>query len=210
MWNNELNTGLNDNNKINDKGTGKTKLLVLALVFQIVILSVMVFTNYAIVLWGEKITVKVEPVDPRSLFQGDYVRLGYPFNQLDLNTVRYDFDPTKITNDETIYLIFTPVNKTYEPSFVTQNPKKTAGQVYIKGKFLYMTYNPNTFDKTKDRGENSPPSILRAEWGIEQYFVPEGKGKEIENQIRDGVVYARLSIFHGKARIIELISEKSL
>ncbi|MCR4441725.1 MAG: GDYXXLXY domain-containing protein [Peptococcaceae bacterium] len=71
----------------------KTSLFILILFLQLAILAGMVFNNQLIILRGERITLKVEPVDPRSLFQGDYVRLEYPINRLNLKNIEHDFDP---------------------------------------------------------------------------------------------------------------------
>lgn len=191
---------------LNKVKLNKTKLFLLFLLFQILILALMVLTNYILILRGEKITVKVEPVDPRSLLQGDYVSLQYPFNTLDLNKIKHDFSPEEINGQKTIYLVFTKKGENFEPDFVTKDKQKTINKTYLKGKALYLTYPPLSKEEYFDQEELPPPSLLRAQWGIEQYFVPEGKGKAIEAKIREGIVYAHLALYRGKGRVIDLIT----
>ncbi|MGI6145700.1 MAG: hypothetical protein GX092_01135 [Clostridia bacterium] len=47
---------------------------------------------------------------------------------------------------------------------------------------------------------------IHVEWGIEQFFVPERKSREIEAKIRQGVVYAQISVLNGKSRVVDLIT----
>ena len=49
------------------------------------------------------------------------------------------------------------------------------------------------------------PVRLQAEWGIEQYFIPEGTGREIEEQITTGTVYAEIAVYKGRARVTGLL-----
>ncbi|MEW6663325.1 MAG: GDYXXLXY domain-containing protein [Bacillota bacterium] len=171
----------------------KTALIFAVLLLQIIILSIMVLNSYLVIFLGEKITLKVEPVDPRSLFQGDYVILNYSFNNLDLSHIEHDLDPNTGYRDSVFYMVFTPQGEVWVPSFVTQNPAKVQGQVYIKGRGYYY----------KDLYRQT----LHFRPGIEQFFVPEGKGKEIEDQIRKGVVYAQVSVYKGKARVTGLVNQ---
>ena len=87
----------------------KTPLLILAVLLQITILAVMVLNSYLVILWGEQIILKVEPIDPHSLFQGDYVRLGYGINSLVLSKINYDFDPKKVRTNDRVYLSLRPL-----------------------------------------------------------------------------------------------------
>lgn len=175
----------------------KGLLIIFIILFQIVILAAMVFNSYAVLLWGEEIDLKVEPVDPRSLFQGDYVILSYPFSNLDLSEVKYDFNPEDINHHDNIYLAFARKNDTWEVVQATKDPKNIDEEIYIKGKVLYVMDNLPI---------SSKPPTIHVKLGIEAYYVPEGKGKEIEEKINEGSIYARISVYKGRARVVELIT----
>lgn len=179
------------------------------LVLQIVLLAGMVLNSYLVILQGEKMTLQVEPVDPRSLFQGDYVILSYSFNNLDLSEISHDLVPEKVQNQQAVYLAFSQKNDTWAPDFVTQDATKMKGRTYIKGKILYLSRKPPEPGESPDPAgyDSLPLTMLHANWGIEQYYVPEGQGKAIEQQIQDGIVYAQVSVYQGKARVTGLLTE---
>lgn len=175
----------------------KTLLFILAILLQIVVLTVMVLNSYLIILWGEHIVLQVEPVDPHSLFQGDYVRLGYGLNSLDLSQIAHDFDPAQIKPQDRIYLSLLQKGDTWAPGLLTLDVAKVRDQTYLRGKVLYVMGN---FEK-----QLADPPRLQAEWGIEQYFIPEGTGRAIEEQITTGTVYAEIAVHKGKARVTGLL-----
>jgi len=182
-------------------------LLFLIIFFQLAILSFMVLNSYTVILWGEKIVLQVIPVDPHSLFQGEYVMLGYEINQLDLTKIEHDLDPDKITHQERIYLALEPQNDTWIPVMVTKTKDKVKDKLYLQGRVLYMS--PSPIDEKKEWTPDYQPTLtqLHAEWGIEQYFVPEGQGKQIEEQVQKGIIYAEVSVYRGKARVTGLINK---
>ncbi len=168
----------------------RSKLFLSFLLLQLLILFFLIFSNYLPLLLGSKITVEVLPVDPRSLFQGDYVILSYPFNTLYLNEIEHDLTHENLDKGETLYLTFASRGKIHEPDFITADKQKTKGRVYLKISAQNYSY---FYSPVQPR--------LSAHWGIEQFYVPEGTGKEIEKQINQGKVYANLSIYRGKGRV---------
>lgn len=189
----------------------KSILFVSIILLQIVILAVMVFNSYAVILWGDEILLKVIPVDPRSLFQGDYVILSYPFSSLDLTEVEYDFDPESINNQEKVYLALEPEGDTWSPVMITKDKSKVRDKTFLEAKALYTTARipePPVADTTESRKPgDSEMKVIRLKLSIEQYYVPEGKGKEIEDKIRDGEIFAKVAVYKGKARVVELVNK---
>src|SRR5438045_3812657 len=59
------------------------KLLVAIVAAQVAILLGMIALDGLPLALGERIKLKVVPVDPRDLFRGDYVVLDYEFNRFD-------------------------------------------------------------------------------------------------------------------------------
>ena len=113
---------------------------------------------------GTEVLLKTRPVDPRDLFRGDYVILRY-----DISNIDYD-ENIEFRENEGIYILLNIDNEGYgEVSRISQN--KPLEGLYLKG----------TVTKTASRviGGSTQRSVS-VEYGIESYFVPEGKGWEIE------------------------------
>jgi uncharacterized membrane-anchored protein len=139
----------------------KNKYLVwiIALIW-IVVLAVVVTQHRAITLTGKTIILKTEPVDPRDPFKGDYVNLLY-----DISTIREpltETQKTELLKTHKIYAVLKPVDQYYAlDHFATQKPG--LGIIYIQGW---------VWGEIRD--------FMRIQYNIESYYVPEGKGKEVE------------------------------
>src|SRR5437867_3948101 len=59
------------------------KLLVAVVVAQVAILAGMIVLDGLPLVLGERVKLKVVPVDPRDFFRGDYVVLSYDFSRFD-------------------------------------------------------------------------------------------------------------------------------
>ena len=104
---------------------------------------------------GEEAILRTIPVDPRSMFRGDYVVLNYAVGQ-DLPT------PADFTGyGDPVYLVLAKKGDTYERvRFSDTKPELAEGQLCLLGR---KEYN-------------------RAEFpDLAQYFVEEGLGHELEN-----------------------------
>ena len=100
---------------------------------------------------GMEITLKTIPVDPRSLFRGDYVALDYEVGRGSKETLKYN---------EPVYVVLAPKGDVWERvSYGKDKPALAAGQVCLLGRLQYQRI--------------SFPDIA-------QYFVEEGLGKELE------------------------------
>lgn len=113
---------------------------------------------------GEKILLKTAPVDPRDILRGDYVILNYEISRLDLNEVPQDagnFSKTGV-----FYLVLEKGEKYWQPKRIAKERPKE-GELFIKGTIESIHLNR-----------------VSATYGIESYFVPEGRGTEIEQEMR--------------------------
>ena len=137
-----------------------------AMLVPAVILFGFIGYNYYTLNIGQEILLKTAPVDPNDLFRGDYVNLRYDISVIDLTKIVYD---QPFINGEDVFAILAKGEKYW---FVTrighfsQSLQKT--EVCIKGKIT-----------------NSYQNQINVNWGIESYFVPEGKGRDIEQDIRN-------------------------
>lgn len=137
------------------KWNHKKSFIVIA-VFWLIILLGMIGAKEFTMVTGKEVLLETEPVDPRDLFRGDYVILQYPISEIP-NLMSYHAG-------DTIY-----VNLEYEEPYwkyasVSDKRDPKPDQVAIKGKITNQRWG----------------SGLRVEYGIESYFVPEGKGRHIE------------------------------
>jgi uncharacterized membrane-anchored protein len=118
---------------------------------------------------GREIVLEVIPVDPRSLFQGDYVALGY-----DISRVPVTEGPPPIRRGSTIYVTLQKNGEHWRPlaTSTTMPENLPADQVFIKGRVEYASA-PTPI----------APGQASVRYGIEDFFVPEGAGRDLEQLV---------------------------
>ncbi len=151
------------------------KELVLTILFPLIVITIFFAPKLFTLSQGENIVLKVEPVDPRDMFRGDYVALSYEISRLDLDQIPSD---SNYSTGDTIYATLSKKEKYWSIDSVSHTkPLSKSGEVRMKG----------TVTSAYD-------NMVIVEWGIESYFVPEGKGKIIESQINSGNVSAIVAV----------------
>ena len=157
------------------------KILYLTVVFWLLIFSGFILYKEYTFRTGTEIILKTQPVDPRDLFRGDYVTLNYEISTLNLEEIPAE-DPHFEYNDQ-IYLALEIKNEYGVPKKIYKNPPDN--ELYIKGTVKELIYDWEAYESSNVTEE---PDLkeLRVEYGIESYFVPEGKGLEIERQQQTG------------------------
>ncbi len=150
------------------------RITVIALI-QCLFLGSMVYDRIQILEHGKTIVLKTTPIDPRSLFRGDYVTLRYDISQLDAH---------KLEGENSFDLwqkIFVAVEKRGEiweaTGLYSSWPQIIGDQIILAGRVKY------------DAGNS-----VWIKYGIDSYFVPEGKGKEIEKAIGDRMDPSRVLV----------------
>jgi uncharacterized membrane-anchored protein len=155
------------------------KILYLTIVFWLLIFSGFIAFKEYTLRTGKEVILKTEPIDPRDIFRGDYVNLNYNISTLDLNSIQADgsyFD----YNDK-IYLALEVKDGYGVPRKIYRTPPEN--ELYIKGKVTNVIRDWKT-DEAGNTIEEENISTLMVNYGIESYFVPEGKGLELErNQL---------------------------
>jgi uncharacterized membrane-anchored protein len=155
------------------------KGFVLVVALQLLALSFMIYKRVDLLETGKTVRLKCVPVDPRSLFSGDYVILNYTISR---------FDSEK----------FTLLNRGEE----TFKQNETIYVGLVKGKdsvFWDAAEVSHDLKKLKNRynavirGEVKSLYGYRIKYGVEEYFVPQYEGKKIEKQIKDVSVEVALS-----------------
>lgn len=134
----------------------KTKYVVAILFFWLIILFGFIGFKEFTKQTGTEVLLKTMPIDPRDLFRGDYVVLRY-----DISTVSSDLATENLAIGDKVYV-----------SLVLQD------QYAIASSVSKMQPSDSLFVKAKVKNVN--PDHFELEYGIESYFVPEGKGRDIE------------------------------
>lgn len=151
-------------------------LLVLVVVLQTAALAGMVAIKHRTLTTGIPIVLETEPVDPRSLFRGDYVRLNYAIGSLKYSEVGGDRD---FERHDSVYVVLRKAENFWKPvSMHHERPVTEADSVIIRGE----VQGTNIWDSgTRHAG-------VRVRYGIENYFVPEGQGRALERPAQGEVV----------------------
>jgi len=130
---------------------------------------------------GREMIVEVVPVDPRDLFRGDYVILGYTFSGTGEMTL-----PAGTTRGDRLYATLKAgEGSKWELVSVANRYPDTVGT----GHAVLSGY-------ASDVWPNRELGVVkgRIRYGIEQYYVPEGTGGALEQQVRDKKIEAVLAV----------------
>ena len=142
------------------------RLFIAVIAVQIVFLLGLVGYRESILSLGRTAVLETVPVDPRDLFKGEYVTLRYEISTIGEGPLAPQknqyFLEGEINEGDTVYVNLTNIDSDVYPFVQADKPSPYADR-YIKGRATQM--------------RNGTVTI---EYGIEQYFLPEGRGKEIE------------------------------
>ncbi|MDF2960054.1 MAG: hypothetical protein K0S39_1789 [Paenibacillus sp.] len=163
----------------------RAKLLLLIVLLQALFLCGIAGSYYAVGWYGNEIKLKTVPVDPRDLLYGDYVTLSYEISQLNPSLWKGEGELPK--QGSRVYVLLKPVNGLYEATGIyAEKPATAPDESVLKG-----------------RVRSSWTEEIRVEYGLEQYYVPEGTGKELEEAARHMIVAVKVAPW-GQAKIVGL------
>jgi uncharacterized membrane-anchored protein len=143
------------------------RLFIIVIVIQIVFLLGLVGYRETILALGRTAVLRTVPVDPRDLFKGEYVTLRYEISTLDGTEVNQGSKRYRllgeISEGDTVYVALSNIDGDDFSLDVQTGEPSDRTDLFIKGQV--------------DTRKND---VLTVEYGIEQYFVSEGRGLEIE------------------------------
>jgi uncharacterized membrane-anchored protein len=155
-------------------------LIVVAL--QTAALAYMIVDRQAVLNASRVVTLKVAPIDPRDIFRGDYVILSYDISRLDLKTI--DGEDDTFTNGDDVFVTLRQDGTEWKAVAIAKaKPFVVQGGVPIRGKVDSI-----------DFGGGTTPQNATVSYGIESFFVPEGTGREIEQERQKGDLSADIAI----------------
>ena len=139
--------------------TYKTILIGVAVVLQAAILAAVVVQRENVLHHGDVVYMRTLPVDPRDLFRGDYVRLGYEAASLARDQVRKEDLREMQKPERRVYLSYgTDSRNVMIPDKLTFT--RPEGENFIRGLTV----------------KNWRNNAIGVRFGIERYFVQQDKG----------------------------------
>lgn len=165
-------------------------LLIAIVVAQVAILMGMIVLDGLPLMLGERVKLRVVPIDPRDIFRGDYVVLSYDVSRFDAASFSgtpasartSGYSPEWVGRE--VFVSLKPVNDHYEAGVKSIKPPPS-------GPYL--------------RGVVTNPWSNRIDFGIEAYYVQEGEGRRLEQLIRQRQLMAEVAVWHGKAKLVRLV-----
>lgn len=158
--------------------------LILAVLLMLVPLSIAAQREY-VLRHGIEVVLQVAPRDPRSLFQGDYVRLSYDISRIENKNETYPSEFEKLRVGDVIYV---PIKKS-ETKDVWESVHRSYG-IHIDNPKPLMALRGSVKNIEMGMLDTNVDGYLKkvkgvkavtVSYGIEQFFVPEGMGRKIEN-----------------------------
>lgn len=170
--------------------------LILALL-QIGFLGWIIAGRAAILRNGTEVLLKVEPVDPRDLLRGDYIYLSYEISRIPVSLIANI--PTGQTSSE-------------DGLVVVRLAKGMDGYWHATAAWLGRAPDAAPADQVDIAGHLSAgwnftaDTTLSADYGMERFYLPEGEGLAIEQDMRVRPFGVRVAVAKdGKAQIKALM-----
>lgn len=161
--------------------------LIATVAFQFIVLTGM-YIKAALPLWfGQEIKVNTIPIDPRSLFRGNYARLRYDFSQID----KTFFTDTKNLREGEIVFVLLKLNTLGIHEFSSISIKKPEQGVFIRGRLENHRWRDD----------------IQIKYGIEAFFAPKDKALKLEKTMQKGALAVLMVSNDGKARIKKIVSK---
>ena len=175
---------------------------------QTLVLAWMVIERVWLIKTGREITLPIEPVDPRDLFRGEYVRLAYPIARVPMAAVE---GGAVHRNDKVYVTLEKSADDDWKPVAAARWLRRddNPGRIVLKAR--------TTWAPAPASSEGSAPAG-DADWrgptvryGIESYFVPQGQGRQLEAMAREKKLAVLVAVdWAGNAAIKGLIIDGKL
>ena len=149
----------------------KVALFAAVAVIQFALLAVMIVDRMQILRDGAEVSLQTRPVDPRDIFRGDYVRLGYDISEVAAGALQGQ--PAGTSNPFVFVKLKPDGNGLYQAVSVHAEAVPVTGtEVLIRGRVTSGTNCGTASRAFCDK--------LRINYNLERYFVPEGEGLKLE------------------------------
>lgn len=151
--------------------------IALLVVVEVAALAAMIADKQWTLNHGTPVVLQTEPVDPRSLFMGDYARLAYSISRLQLDGETPLGGDRDFKRRDTVWVALRPDPAGARAVSVHHERDAIApGLLALKGEVMY--FSESEWDR--EAKKSVPRRTLNVRYGIEQYYVQEGTGRQIE------------------------------
>ncbi|MDD7910652.1 GDYXXLXY domain-containing protein [Pseudovibrio exalbescens] len=129
---------------------------------------------------GEPVVLELRPIDPRDLLRGDYVILNLALTRIsseDLPESRQD-DLSRFENADTLWVGLEPQAEGKPAKLmrvISDRAEGEAGLIWLKGRVKSHSFSSEKL------------TTLGVDYGLDAFYVPEGKGLMIEDLPADEV-----------------------
>jgi len=165
------------------------KALLAVVVFQVLILAGEYINSVYPIWFGKEIRLKTIPVDPRSMFRGNYARLNYDITNIPLPAIN---EGKSFRQHTTIYVSLKENDKGLYELAGARLEKPKEG-IFIRGRLQYRHW---FFDN--DRSGD-------IKYGIEAFFAPKERALQLERDLRNGGIAVVMVASNGKATLKDVI-----
>jgi len=177
----------------------RTRWFVGIVAAQVGIVVLLAAFHESALLAGARVRLKVVPVDPRSLFMGQYLALGYEAETINLNRVAHEGLDLANVKGEQVAVILREDGGVGHPLAVKNLP---CPKQMPSGEFCLGAHALRLEDDT-----------LRVQFYLDRYYVPEAKAADAERLLREawaknGVVLAEIATNErGGGQIVRILVE---
>ncbi len=169
----------------------KNNLFLISLIVPVILLLSMTIKPLATINYGETIRLQTVPVDPSNIFYGDYVDLEFEAENIPVNLVEKTLRKKLEDNtygsypqdDLKVYILIAHNDVTNTHQVTSLSLSKPKSGTYIKGML-----NPYIND-----------AKVRASIPLEQYYLEDDTGLELEDKARKGELIATIKVRNGYA-----------
>ena len=139
---------------------------------------------------GEPVRLKTVPVDPRSLFRGNYARLRYEISEIPVSDLGAD---GRLRGGEVIYVrLARGEDGVYE--YAGAGLTRPDSGVFLRGRADHAR-----------RWRWDESHRLHVRYGIEAYCAPRDKALDLERELRQGAVAEIMVAGNGKAALTGVV-----
>lgn len=147
----------------------KRAFILLAIALQLLVPGWMAVERELIVQNGQRIQLRTAPIDPRDIFRGDFVRLDYEISTLGAQQLSTDLREQGVAKGEILYTQL-QIGSDGLARATGAGREPAAQGIALRARA------PEAWKDPKGK------RLLRLRYGIEKYFVEQGKGRAMEKK----------------------------
>ena len=179
---------INNSKPVGNRGL-LLKILLAVITFQVLILAGEYLNSVYPIWFGKEVRLNTIPVDPRSMFRGNYARLKYDISSVSLPALGKD---QNLRQHTMIYVSLKENDKgIYE--LASTSLEKPKDGIFIRGRLQYQYWFSDAI-RNQD-----------IKYGIEAFFAPKQRALQLESDLRNGGIAVVAIASNGKATLKDVI-----